>query len=83
MPIMAFVCPDGHIVKKFLRKVPKGELSFRCPGCGKPLSHQLCAPNSQSLVIVDNGVQAKAVEVNLDMVEKIREQSTKDFSEKD
>jgi hypothetical protein len=83
MPILAYACEDGHVTKKFFRKLPGKDVTFVCPVCLKPVQHQLCAPNSQSIVTVDNGVQAKAVEVNLDMIEKIREQSVKDFSQKD
>lgn len=84
MPIIVFSCEDGHVTKKFFRRAPdSGCAILACPTCHKPLYRQLSAPNSKSVVIVDNGVQAKAVEVNLDMVEKIREQSTKDFTQKD
>jgi hypothetical protein len=42
----------------------------------------LKAPASTSTVVVDNGIQARATEVNLEVVEDIQARSTKDFREK-
>jgi hypothetical protein len=42
------------------------------------MKRQLKGPSSTSIVTVDNGVQARAVEVNLEIVEDIKERSTKD-----
>lgn len=83
MPMILYACEDGHFSKKFIRHALDALASFPCPVCKKSVIRKLSAPNSASIVIVDNGVQSKAVEVNLDMVEKIRDQSSKDFSQKD
>lgn len=83
MPIICYACENGHYTKKFVRKPKDAPVTFPCPACEKPVERKLSAPSTASIVIVDNGVQAKAVEVNLDMVEKIREQSTKDFTTKE
>ena len=41
----------------------------------------LSAPSSVSKVIVDNGFQARAVEVNPDIIEINKERSEKDYRE--
>jgi hypothetical protein len=46
------------------------------------MKKQLSAPSSTSVITVDNGHQAKAVEVNLEVVKSNEENSTKDFREK-
>lgn len=56
---------------------------FLCIKCGKNAKKILKAPSSTSTIVVDNGVQGRAVEVNLEVVEDIRERSTKDFNKKD
>lgn len=53
-----------------------------CKKCGKQAKKQLKAPASRSIVVVDNGVQARATEVNMELVEDIEARSTKDFGEK-
>lgn len=42
----------------------------------------LRAPSSTSVVVVDNGVQARSVEVNLEIVESIKERANKGIGEK-
>ena len=42
----------------------------------------MSAPNSRSIVTVDNGVQARSVDVDLTLVEDIKDRSTKDFKDK-
>jgi len=50
-----------------------------CTKCGKDAKKALKGPASRSIVVVDNGIQARAVEVNLEVVEDIAARSTKDF----
>jgi hypothetical protein len=80
MPIVVYNCSCGIANKKFYRAVKDISLSFTCK-CGIESKRSLSAPSSASVVIMDNGVQAKQVEVNLEVVEDIRNRSTKDFKE--
>lgn len=45
------------------------------------MKKQLSAPSSSSKVTVDNGVQARAVEVNPDIVEINEQRANKNYSE--
>jgi len=82
MPIIAYECDRGHIVKKFFRHPEKAPSDVACqPSCDKLAKKQLSAPAQRSIVIVDNG-NARSVEVNLELVEDVKERSTKDFREK-
>ena len=53
-----------------------------CKKCGKQSKKQLKGPSSKSIVVIDNGVQARATEVDMEMVEDIEARSTKDFKDK-
>ena len=81
--MIVYACENGHLVKKFIRQASQAPVSFICVTCKCDMKKQLRAPNSQSVITVDNGVQAKAVEVNLELVEAIKDQSTKDFTTKE
>ena len=50
--------------------------------CGGEFKKQLSAPTNSSKIVVDNGVQAKATEVDLNVVQSNIENSTRDFREK-
>jgi hypothetical protein len=53
-----------------------------CKKCSKLAKKRLKAPASRSILVVDNGAQARATEVNLELVENLESRSTKDFGEK-
>lgn len=56
---------------------------MRCckPDCPEMAKKQLKAPSSTSKVVMDNGVQARAVEINPDIVEINKARSDKDYRE--
>jgi hypothetical protein len=81
MPIIAYTCECGLVMKKFYRKAKEVPSCKICTGCGKESKRSLSAPNSTSITVVDNGVQARSTEVNLEIVESIKDRSTKDFRE--
>jgi hypothetical protein len=82
MPIIHYLCECGHPMGKFFRSPKDAPLLSECIKCKKEAKKVLKAPSSTSTIIVDNGVQARAVEVNLEVVEDIKDRSSKDFSEK-
>ncbi len=81
MPLFYYLCDCGKNTTKFYRDVKKAPIEFGCV-CGKSYKKQLSAASSKSIIVVDNGVQAKAVEINLDTIKSNEENSTKDFREK-
>lgn len=80
MPLIHYSCPDGHGVSKFFRQAKDAPAFFTCT-CQKESKKQLKAPSSTSKITIDNGVQARAVEVNPDIVEINRERANKDYTE--
>jgi hypothetical protein len=79
MPIIHYLCDCGNAMSKFFRQAKESPAFFLCTKCEKNAKKILKAPSSTSVVSIDNGIQARAVEVNLEVVEDIRARSTKDF----
>jgi hypothetical protein len=82
MPLIYYLCSCGWDTSKFFRQPKDATSSIQCYKCDKEAKKQLSAPNSRSIVVVDNGVQARKVEVNLQVVKDIESRSTKDFRNK-
>jgi uncharacterized Zn finger protein len=82
MPLIYYLCECSGSTSKFFRRPKEAPPSVKCQKCGKEQKKQLSAPNAKSIVIVDNGVQARSTEVDLELVKDIEERSTKDFKEK-
>jgi tetraacyldisaccharide-1-P 4'-kinase len=83
MPLIYYLCEFNHSVSKFYRQAKDAPATVPCgkPDCGKDAKRQLKAPNSASKVVMDNGFQARAVEVNPDIVEINEARSNKDYGE--
>lgn len=82
MPIIAYACVDcKHIDKKFRRTVTDVPSFLICSKCGKNSKKLLSAPTQQSKITIDNGIQARAVEVNPDIVEINKARSEKNYRE--
>lgn len=82
MPLIAYACSCGNIEKKFMRQAKDVPAFFPCTKCNKDLlKKQLSSPSSSSKITVDNGVQARAVEIVPDIIEINKARSEKDYRE--
>jgi len=81
MPIFAYQCSEGHVDKKFHRQVSQAPACIVCKTCKKEAKKILSAPSSGSKITVDNGVQARAVEIVPNIIELNHEKSNKDYRE--
>jgi hypothetical protein len=81
MPLLHYLCSCGLQVSKFYRNAKEAPVKLICV-CGGEYKRQLSAPTNSSKIIVDNGFQAKATEVDLNVVESNIENSVRDFREK-
>lgn len=82
MPLIHYQCECSYSTSKFVRHPKDALTEVVCKKCGKNAKKQLKGPSSKSIVVVDNGVQARATEVDMELVEDIEARSTKDFKEK-
>jgi hypothetical protein len=82
MPLIVYACKCGNIDKKFTRQAKDALASFLCPNCKvDQMKKQLSSPSSSSKITVDNGVQARAVEITPDIIEINKARSEKDYRE--
>ncbi len=81
MPLFYYLCSCSAGSTKFYRKASEAPKIVSCVACGKEQRKQLSAPNSLSTILIDNGVQARSVEVNPNIIEINEERSSRDFSE--
>lgn len=81
MPLFAYSCECGNVIKKFCRVVKDAPSCITCPKCKLEAKKILSAPSSVSKVVVDNGFQARAVEINPDIVEINKERANKNYKE--
>lgn len=84
MPLIAYACECGHQIKKFTRQAADAPASFLCPLCqNADMKKQLSSPSQSSKIVVDNGVQARAVEITPDIIEINKARSEKNYREED
>ena len=81
MPLFHYVCECKTSVSKFYRQVASAPAVVPCANCGKDAKKAMKAPAQVSKVIVDNGFQARAVEVNPEIIEINKARSEKDYRE--
>lgn len=81
MPLIHYLCGCKHSVSKYYRQANLAPAFFVCSACGKDAKKTLKAPSSASKIVIDNGLQARAVEVNPDIIEINEERANKNYSE--
>lgn len=81
MPLLYYLCQCGERINKFYRNAKEAPVGLIC-SCGQEYKKQLSAPSSKSVITVDNGHQARSVEVNLETIKSNEENSIRDFREK-
>lgn len=81
MPLIAYACECGSVNKKFIRMAKDVPSFLICAICSKKMKKLLSAGSQSSKILVDNGVQARAVEINPDIVEINEERSNKNLRE--
>ena len=81
MPLIAYACECSHSEKKFFRKSKDVPSTITCMKCEKLMKKILSSPSSSSKITVDNGIQARAVEITPDIVEINKARSEKNYRE--
>lgn len=81
MPMIHYKCGDcSHALKKIFRKPPFPS-TLICEKCNGSMTKELSAPTQSSKITVDNGVQARKVEISPDIVETNEARSNKNYRE--
>jgi hypothetical protein len=81
MPLIAYQCECKNSKKKYYRQVKDVPAFIICDKCGKESKKVLSSPTNSSKITVDNGLQARAVEIIPDIIEINKARSEKDYRE--
>ena len=81
MPLIHYLCECKHSMSKFYRKPEESPKNLECERCKLLAKKTMSAPNSTSVVVIDNGIQARAITVNPEIIEINEERSKKDYRE--
>jgi hypothetical protein len=82
MPRIVYKGKCGHERKKFFSTAKKITRTIVCEECGGELQRQLSSPTQNSKMVVDNGVQAKATELDRDIIEIIEDREKADLKKR-
>lgn len=86
MPSIKYLCGSDTCKKEFYSFYPsKSNISNTksCPVCNGSATRQLGASAVKSVFTVDNGYQARAVELDLNVIESNKERSKKGYNRGD
>jgi hypothetical protein len=80
MPLIRYTCTDtkcGEVTSKLFRSSPQIADELPCKKCGSKAKRTLSSPASSSKITIDNGLQARAVEVDPNIMEINSERARK------
>jgi hypothetical protein len=83
MPLIAYACTCGEIAKKYLKSAKDAASSIICAKCGLEAKKAFGTTSSSYKVTIDNGVMARKVEIDPDIMEINDERSSREYSEED
>lgn len=86
MPMIRYKCSDdkcGCSFTKLYRKGTDAVAELECDKCGSKAKRMLSSPASFSKITVDNGLQARAVEIYPDVEEIMSERARKPYDRGD
>ena len=81
MPLITYACECAHSEKKFFRRSADAPPVIPCKMCNRVMKKSLSSPSSSSKITVDNGVQARAVEITPNIIEINQERASKNYRE--
>jgi hypothetical protein len=78
MPRILYTCKNCNKVDAYILKVGKISSERSCSKCGSESKRTLAAPASTSKISIDNGFQAKSVEIVPNIIELNEERRKKE-----
>ena len=82
MPLINYECSCGVVQKKYYKSA-KEALSLVACKCGLEAKKAFGSTSSSHKIVIDNGLMAKSVEVDPNIIEINDERSSRDYSEED
>jgi hypothetical protein len=80
MPLINYACGCGEIQKKYFQSAKDVPSVLKCK-CGLEAKKAFGATSSSHLITIDNGLQARRLEVRENIMEINDERSAKDYTE--
>ena len=82
MPLINYSCVCGEVSKKYFKTAKEASLTVKCK-CGLEAKKSFGATSSSHKTIIDNGLMARRIEIDPDIVHINDERARKDYSEED
>ena len=82
MPLISYSCQCGIVTSKYMKSAHDSPKTLPCK-CGAEAKKGFGTTSSSHKVTIDNGVMARRVEVDQNIMEINDERSARDYSEED
>lgn len=83
MPLINYLCSCGQSVKKYVKSAKDALPTIVCSKCGLEAKKSFGATSSSHKVTIDNGLMARRLEIDPNIMEINDERSAKDYTEED
>jgi hypothetical protein len=83
MPLINYSCSCGEIFKKYLKSAKDAAATMKCSRCGADAKKSFGATSSSHKTIIDNGLMARKLEIDPNIMEINDQRSVTDFTEED
>lgn len=82
MPLINYVCGCGESFKKYLKTAKDALTTIKCK-CGLEARKSFGTTSSSHKTVIDNGLMARRLEIDPNIMEINDERSAKDYTEED
>jgi len=83
MPLISYLCICGEFFKKYLKSAKESPASITCSKCGLEAKKSFGTTSSSVKITIDNGLMARAIEVDPNITEINDDRASRDYSEED
>jgi hypothetical protein len=82
MPLISYPCSCGQVIKKYFKSAKDAATLITCV-CGLEAKRGFGSISSSHKITIDNGLMAKSIEVDPNIMEINDERSQKNYTEED
>ena len=82
MPLINYVCNCGEVLKKYFKSAKDAPPVVGCK-CGTEAKKGFGSTSSSHKIVIDNGLMARRLEIDPNVMEINDERSAKDYTEED
>jgi len=82
MPLINYTCSCGESFKKYLKSAKDALSTVKCK-CGLEARKAFGSTSSSHKIVIDNGLMARRIEIDPNIMEINDERSAKDYTEED